>query len=57
MNHESQPTETQTAIAQTIQPADNPILNFADRYPISFEYWVWLILIIQLLKLRNGGND
>ncbi|MGD1939026.1 MAG: hypothetical protein ACFCA4_15945 [Cyanophyceae cyanobacterium] len=57
--------EPQTAIAQTTQTTENPILaiadNFANRYPNSFEWWVWIFLIVQLIKavadLRNGGDD
>lgn len=57
--------EPQTTIAQTTQPTENPLLaiadNFANRYPNSFEWWVWIFLIVQLIKavadLRNGGDD
>ena len=65
MNPNPLPTDPQTAIAQTTQPAENPMLNIipglADRYPASFEWWVWLFLIIQLLKaiadLLNRDDD
>ena len=60
MNHHIQP-KPQTAIAQTTQPAENPILIIADRYPAAFPWWVWLFLIAQLLKaiadLFNGKDD
>ncbi len=64
-NHDNQTTtiqtEPQTAIAQTTQPTENPMSLLIDRYPGFFPWWVWIFLIVQLIKaiadLRNGGDD
>ncbi|MEM6502617.1 MAG: hypothetical protein AAF685_12350 [Cyanobacteria bacterium P01_C01_bin.89] len=62
MKHNSiQAVDLQTAIAQTTQPIDNPVILIADRYPGFFPWWVWIFLIVHLIKaiaeLRNGGDD
>ena len=65
MNHESQSTETQTTIAQTIQPADTPISidlsGIAQLYPELFPWWMSTFAIAYLIqaiaKLLNGDKD